>query len=162
MVIVTDRSASPNRPQQPDSTSYYQVLEVFNAHQKFFLGNDIDISYPLYTSWHRKGTDPRDKIYVHLGLVRELDMEIDYSSSVAQVYTRFAKSAILSFRSVDILRGKRWTESEYGLPSWVPDWTAESQQNFPSAAEYLAAGTLGHFCHILAKESSLSKALSSM
>jgi hypothetical protein len=133
-------SASPNRPRQLDLTNYHQILEVYHAHQKFAAGENIDLFYLLYTSWHRKATDPRDKIYAHLGLVKELDLEIDYSLPVADVYTGFAKSVILSFRSLDILRGKRSTESEHDLPSWVPDWTVESHQNFPSDVKYLTTG----------------------
>ncbi len=155
-------SASPNRPQQLDLTNYHQVLEVFHAHQKFVLGEDIDIFYLLYTCWHRKATDPRDKIYAYLGLVRELDVEIDYSLSVSQVYTRFAKSVILSFRSVDILcqsvGRKVSTASHHGCQ--IGQWRVSKTSLVVSNIWLLV--TLGHSRHFLTKEALSFKALFSM
>jgi hypothetical protein len=79
-----------------------------------------------------KCRDPRDKIYavlhlVHGGLLAEL-MVPDYSKSVAEVYQQAALIEITGRRSLNIMKGCQHPEGSSrvdGLPSWVPDWSAD-------------------------------------
>ncbi|KAK3388492.1 heterokaryon incompatibility protein-domain-containing protein [Sordaria brevicollis] len=77
-----------------------------------------------------QATDPRDRIYGLLGLIRESDrmkIPVDYSdeTTVGTVLTHVAKALIQEY-GPDVLcyhrETNRWTRE--GLPTWVPDWTA--------------------------------------
>ncbi|KAK3347428.1 heterokaryon incompatibility protein-domain-containing protein [Neurospora tetraspora] len=77
-----------------------------------------------------QATDPRDRIYGLLGLIRESDRKkipVDYSdkTTVSTVLTHVATALIQEY-GPDVLcyhrETARWADE--GLPSWVPDWTA--------------------------------------
>lgn len=77
-----------------------------------------------------QATDPRDRIYGLLGLIRESDrmkIPVDYSdrTTVSTVLTHVAEALIQEY-GPDVLsyhrETARWTGE--GLPTWVPDWTA--------------------------------------
>ena len=84
--------------------------------------------------WHfklRKCGDQRDKVFAILGICKELksaDVKIEYSVSVAQVYSEVARFIITRDCSLKLLRvcqsyGSRHVE----LLSWVPNWNIESR-----------------------------------
>ena len=77
-----------------------------------------------------RATDPRDRIYGLLGLIRESDRKkipVDYSdkTTVSTVLTHVARALIQKY-GPDVLcyqrETTRWVDE--GLPTWVPDWTA--------------------------------------
>ena len=76
-------------------------------------------------------SDPRDKVFGLLGLIRYASiagLTPDYSLSVRQVYTGIASFIIFNQGRVDILRhsgrcSQDDGEERWGLPSWVPDWS---------------------------------------
>ncbi|KAK3496042.1 heterokaryon incompatibility protein-domain-containing protein [Neurospora crassa] len=77
-----------------------------------------------------QATDPRDRIYGLLGLIRECDRKkipVDYSdkTTVSTVLTHVALALIQEY-GPDVLcyhrETARWARE--GLPSWAPDWTA--------------------------------------
>jgi hypothetical protein len=77
-----------------------------------------------------QSTDPRDRIYGLLGMVREEDrrkIPVDYSPdmTVSRVLVAVAK-ALLQAHGPDILSFCQRTSPppDKDLPSWVPDWTA--------------------------------------
>lgn len=77
-----------------------------------------------------QATDPRDRIYGLLGLIRESDrvkIPVDYSdkTTVSTVLTHVAKALIREY-GPDVLCYQRETArwANEGLPTWVPDWTA--------------------------------------
>ncbi|MBE3048075.1 HET domain-containing protein [Candidatus Bathyarchaeota archaeon] len=69
-------------------------------------------------------TDPRDKVFVLLGIL-QMDILVDYTMSVAEVYKRWATSpywdisrgSLLVFSGVGLYP----REEGYNLPSWLPD-----------------------------------------
>ncbi|RDW56543.1 heterokaryon incompatibility protein [Coleophoma cylindrospora] len=73
-------------------------------------------------------TDPRDKIYGLLGLVSEkLDIEIDYSRSVNDVYMDCMKRLIEHSQNLDLLCQTPWElygnkDRSTDLPSWAIDF----------------------------------------
>lgn len=76
---------------------------------------------------HRQATDPRDKVFGLLGLVKELPREvIDYEKSVSTTYSRTAFEHIKATAHLGILSHVLFEESPASvniLPSWVPDWS---------------------------------------
>ncbi|KAI1744771.1 heterokaryon incompatibility protein-domain-containing protein [Xylaria scruposa] len=72
-----------------------------------------------------KCSDPRDKIFALLGLVRGLDPEgitADYDLTYVQVYTGLAAYFIRNCGLTELVILP--TQKDLNLPSWVPNWTA--------------------------------------
>jgi hypothetical protein len=74
-------------------------------------------------------TDPRDRVYSLLGMVRDMDLAgvPDYSQNVSILYTKIARDFIKKYRSLDIICMATIFQGEFHyantyLPSWVPDW----------------------------------------
>jgi hypothetical protein len=51
------------------------------------------------------------------------EITVDYSLSVAQIYTEFTKNHILKSGKLDVLARVERPDSKFALPSWVPDWS---------------------------------------
>ncbi|KAH6673875.1 heterokaryon incompatibility protein-domain-containing protein [Halenospora varia] len=69
-----------------------------------------------------RATDPRDKIYGLLGLMR-FDIVPDYSKSVRDVFTEAAAKHLEYFGLGETLnQAGIGYEDTFGLPSWVPNW----------------------------------------
>ncbi|KAK4214205.1 heterokaryon incompatibility protein-domain-containing protein [Rhypophila decipiens] len=105
-------------------------------------------------------TDPRDRLYSLLGLISpsELDMigRPDYESSAASIYTRFAISFILKYRTLDLLcigpemkenLSSNQNKEVLHLPSWVPDWSLRRRHSPPllCMANQSASPHMGNF-----------------
>ena len=75
-----------------------------------------------------EATKPVDKVFALLGLAHEDDrlaIQLDYSSSVQQVYTQVAKHL---FRNNINMLCFNINSQSHNLPSWVPDWSRSSQR----------------------------------
>ncbi|KAJ9668076.1 hypothetical protein H2201_001882 [Coniosporium apollinis] len=71
-------------------------------------------------------TDPRDKVYALLGLVKNSDglgIKPDYSLSTEELYIRTGKAMIEDGDLPILLCTMRRGRSQLTLPSWVPDWS---------------------------------------
>lgn len=96
--------------------------------------SQADTAEPLYTMLVRcrtaLATDPKDKIYAIGQLCKERQLELlqpDYALPVSEVYLRAMKALILSSKSLDYL-GSAGLPRNYGVPSWVADWTVQHQR----------------------------------
>ena len=72
-----------------------------------------------------QATNPKDKIYGLQALYTALGIQlppVDYSQSIASVYTRATIAMILWSDSLKILRDACTINRQPNLPSWVPDW----------------------------------------
>ncbi|KAM7218408.1 hypothetical protein V8F06_006172 [Rhypophila decipiens] len=78
-------------------------------------------------------TDPRDKVYSLLGVVKEHfiglpelpsgeHVVIDYSRLVEQVYKDVVRHIVKKTNSLDVLCACQNPDRDNGLPSWTPDW----------------------------------------
>lgn len=100
-------------------------------------GNSATLYMPLLDTLgrnrFRNATDPRDKVFAMLSLVRPAIAEEllpDYEASVKKVYIEAAMKAIKWTASLQLFTyiSKRGTP-EYQLPSWVPDWSYQPPGN---------------------------------
>ncbi|KAF2843235.1 hypothetical protein M501DRAFT_69609 [Patellaria atrata CBS 101060] len=80
-----------------------------------------------------KATDPRDKVFSLLGLVKEQfqqQIPIDYAARVETVYTQATISALTPNTGFHILRAagqKNLKNTHLPLPSWIPDYSLVNQ-----------------------------------
>ncbi|MCJ1239744.1 hypothetical protein MMC14_007742 [Varicellaria rhodocarpa] len=92
-------------------------------------GSLSDVLSIVARSRVRETTDPRDKIYGLLGLLKPevlLDaggFAVDYNKSVELVYEEFAVWFMDSTKSLDVLNYSYNAASTLSLSSWVPDWS---------------------------------------
>lgn len=90
-----------------------------------FLKSSRDIFVFLTDGFHLRASEPRDFVFSLLGLfinAGNMEMAVDYTRSVEEVYTGLAESIIRSNpRSLFQFWGcpKNFEQ----LPSWVPDWS---------------------------------------
>ncbi|RYC65579.1 hypothetical protein CHU98_g634 [Xylaria longipes] len=78
-----------------------------------------------------ESSDPRDKIFALLGLVRGLDLEgitADYDLTYEQVYTGLAAYFIKNHGLAELTMMA--THKDPNLPSWVPNWRAFREYNW--------------------------------
>ncbi|KAK3385530.1 hypothetical protein B0H63DRAFT_473086 [Podospora didyma] len=82
------------------------------------------LSWLLRTTKAFRATDPRDKVYALLGLVRKRDQAFivrpDYSLPKESVFTSLVIAAIKDMLSLEILEGNRKLTNDFG-PSWIPE-----------------------------------------
>lgn len=73
----------------------------------------------------KKSTDPKDKVYALVGISSSQHTfgTIDYSLSIPEIYTHTARHIISTSKKLDVICVKQHDLGQYGLPSWVPDWT---------------------------------------
>ena len=105
-------------------------LEKLRDHGAEIAQKAFDNSHILrLVSLHRKfqATDPRDKVFALLGLIRKYEdhssrPRINYSVSTREVYTTFARMSLRRESKLEILRhcNERLVPD---LPSWAPDWS---------------------------------------
>lgn len=94
----------------------------------------LSLGQLLYYSRYFDATDPRDKVFAILGMwdfprhsqekAGRISISPDYKKKTATVYVEATTAAIQESRSLDILSfvdGS--TAKEYGLPSWVPNYS---------------------------------------
>ena len=84
-------------------------------------------------------TNPRDRLFALHGLSSDghaRKSEIDYSLSVEQVYTNFARHEVLYRKQLHFLSCAT-LEGNYGLPSWIPDWTYRPPEKRPMSRTIL-------------------------
>lgn len=92
-----------------------------------------DISFSDCIMYHlgQISSDPKDMVYGLAALANrrsKYKIEVDYSLSVAEVYTNTARAEITFSRKLDILTFAVADEfhTKYNLPSWVPNLFASS------------------------------------
>ena len=98
-----------------------------------FLIKDLSLFHCVLYHFHRRSTDPKDKLYGLLGLTSTLgnpSIEIDYSLTTAQIYTKFARNEIISSKRLYILPQSQPHLTDLEIPSWVPDWSVKHTNHF--------------------------------
>jgi hypothetical protein len=117
---------------------------------------DIVVSLPILLSEFRArgATDPRDKIFAFIGLMRQQDpgntraqIVANYTLELLQVYEQAVSSIIANTKSLEILISTNLNRKGSIWPSWVTDWSVplENSQlstiNLRRSLYYSASGS---------------------
>ena len=129
--------------QMPNLESMQAPWVRFLAQKAFATTDILDV---LRTTASSRASDPRDKIFGLLSLVRLNDAERrlwqpDYSIPPAHVFTGFFAHCIVNLENLSFLFFAAGIHSApSSSPSWVPDWsTAESWQQLMTRTPQAAA-----------------------
>lgn len=118
-------------------------------------------------------TDPRDKVYGLLGMMKDSvvsQIKVDYNADLSEVFTKFAKAFIVAGKSplnchreaktdvdsnednsLEILEQCTWHKRD--MPSWVPDWTDMNHYRlFSGKSTYFATKNLSAQCRFLVNQ----------
>jgi hypothetical protein len=113
------------------------AMELFRTRNAIV---DYEQEFTLYEllQTHRTclATDPREKIYALLGIIKKDSLEfvkstqlnhVDYTIPVVDLYINVAWAILLSTGDLRILHDKEEENGSkvIGLPSWVPDWSCD-------------------------------------
>ena len=117
-----------------------QISLILSLRQNTLNGSEQRLLPLLVRLGATRASDPVDKVYSILSLVRDTNtipntsnnITIDYDLSVKELYLKVARSNfsqdIKSFDiSILMYAGIGWPRTLSGLPSWVPDWSSISQ-----------------------------------
>ncbi|KAH6892504.1 heterokaryon incompatibility protein-domain-containing protein [Thelonectria olida] len=96
----------------------------------------LTLAEALQTRRRALATDPRDKVFAVLGVCKDEivaefpppppssdELRVDYTRSIADVYTGTVKHIVRNSHSLDILAACQNPLRLNDLPSWAPDWT---------------------------------------
>ncbi|KAF5618358.1 heterokaryon incompatibility het-6 [Fusarium sp. NRRL 52700] len=81
-------------------------------------------------------TEIRDKIYGILGLFEPGFIPVDYNLPVEDIFRQFTEAVIKLTKNLSILENIGAKRSYPNLPSWVPDFTANSSNSLPGSNWY--------------------------
>ncbi|PMD30282.1 HET-domain-containing protein [Hyaloscypha variabilis F] len=133
----------------------FQVVDQMNKAKSVFEKSQVDSKYstegkagesttskdmfsetvdPLLSAMDaRRGflaSDPRDRVFAHLGFGDYLGLTPDYGMNCQQVFKTFAERHTSATDSIDIFSYVEDIELEHrmkGLPTWAPDWTRRQE-----------------------------------
>lgn len=91
----------------------------------------------------RKCFEPRDKIYALLSVAPEeytQAITVDYKRSVGEVYRDAFLAHVDTFGNLALFAHCCRTGRKYEMPSWVPDWSAESSSVLYTLDGFFASG----------------------
>lgn len=103
------------------------------------------VSHILTFARKKASTDPKDKIFALLGLLKELDFRCitpDYGKSLEEIYREAAVMAITGDQDLFILFQAPSDKRQPGLASWAPDWSDPGWEE----SDMRTALTRGRFC----------------
>lgn len=126
----------PAGPPPPDILKLFPLIGAHRIKQvslKNMLNlNTNNILTVLHNTQTTKCSDPRDRLYAILGIVSDtIDLDIDYSISVQEVYRNWAEKRIRRSGTLDILSACADSGRSGDLPSCVPDLRSQFGQDKP-------------------------------
>jgi hypothetical protein len=128
---LTDRSQTGTRGGQPaEQESIFDLVETFSG---YGCADPRDQIFALYSMTQ----DIQSSNYV--GDLRCVRMDVDYSSSIRQIYQQFASACIPRSKPVlDAVLARQYSPRCENLPSWVPDWRKPPSKNlyWPSIGNF--------------------------
>jgi hypothetical protein len=121
------------RPQQEAMTTMLGGEAVYGLHSLYMYRKLMrsknnpfrNVAYFLEIGRFFRCTDPKDKIYSLLGLIKDLtaiQIKPNYAISVSEAYIDATKQVLLTASNLDILNCVVYPK-HLSLPTWTPDWS---------------------------------------
>lgn len=121
----------------PYSAQFTSKITSVGQWREIFLGERdtakkdaaLEVRMMTMDGSQREATDARDKLFALRGISSAAiadSIQVDYSRTVEQVYTDFAKQYLAltaDLRLLSLVRQGQRQKSNLRLPSWVPDWS---------------------------------------
>ena len=92
-------------------------------------GGPYTLTNLLPITRHLQCSDPRDKVYAILNFASDesSDIQPDYSMSTSEVFRTVVEHSLSKFKSLKVLSECSLRERKLSMPTWVPDWSVQSQ-----------------------------------
>lgn len=121
------------------------------SHSKGLADSATNLLHLLMYCRHRDATDPRDKVYAVLGLLRlthfdamsSLNIPVGYDLDVAYVYRKVGEELVRKMGSLDSL-GVVPLSNRPDLPSWATDWSITDNIETPLMQDSLNRARMSH------------------
>lgn len=98
-------------------------------HDRVFRDDPSKWPMILHNCAWSEATDARDRVYGTLGLFSCSFLDVDYSLSLRQTYSRAAMAIMKRLRDLSILtQTVSQISIDNDLPSWVPDWRSPQKE----------------------------------
>ncbi|KAL5083978.1 hypothetical protein Trisim1_000714 [Trichoderma cf. simile WF8] len=118
-------------------TSDLKVLNLFSRvsdldhfRENWRRSQGIDLLSLMRHFGHRKASDDRDRVYALLGLCNQTTaIRPDYWLDVKEVFMAPIIETIRNTKSLSVLYGDHSRKTRRDIPSWVPDWSTELDEN---------------------------------
>lgn len=106
-----------------------RVMNWINSSWRMYQDTHDDMLSRLNLTRKLDATDPRDKIFGVLGLVRDESafLDPDYKSEYPVVFRDWTTKLISTTQGLEVLLHTNYTLRQKDVPSWVPDWTQYNQ-----------------------------------
>ena len=105
------------------------VLSQTPSEQRSFRDDPSKWPMVMHNCAWSEATDAREKVYGTLGLFSTALLEVDYSLSLSQTYSKSTFAMIKRLGNLAILTQTVSQRSiDNGLPSWVPDWRSPAKE----------------------------------
>lgn len=121
---------------------------VLNATRLLHPMSGVNHKIVLALTWHRKCQDDRDQVYGLLGLTSRQfsdQIQIRYDKPKADVYKDYFLRHLQLAGRLDLLVDSHGTLHK--SPTWVPDWSEESDFRADVKIQFAAYNTRAHFKH---------------
>ncbi|KAK4062432.1 hypothetical protein Trihar35433_9253 [Trichoderma harzianum] len=109
---------------------FSRVSDLDHFRENWRRSQGIDLLSLMRHFGHRKASDDRDRVYALLGLCNQTtEIRPDYWLDVKEVFMAPIIETIRNTKSLSVLYGDHSRKTRRDIPSWVPDWSTELDEN---------------------------------
>ncbi|KAJ4854253.1 heterokaryon incompatibility protein (HET) domain-containing protein [Trichoderma breve] len=109
---------------------FSRVSNLDHFRENWRRSQETDLLSLMRYFGHRKASDDRDRVYALLGLCNQTTaIRPNYRLDVKEVFMAPIIETIRNTKSLSVLYGDHSRKTRRDIPSWVPDWSTELDEN---------------------------------
>ncbi|KAL7790528.1 heterokaryon incompatibility protein domain-containing protein [Trichoderma afarasin] len=109
---------------------FSRVSNLHHFRENWRMSQETDLLSLMRYFGHRKASDDRDRVYALLGLCNQTTaIRPNYGLDVKDVFMAPIIETIRNTKSLSVLYGDHSRKTRRDIPSWVPDWSTELDEN---------------------------------